>query len=81
MKTDFLVIGSGAAGLTFAPVEDAVLGVAPLAVDERTNEIETMLAKVTVVATGGCGNIYSTTSNPVVATGDGIAMQEVSPKA
>ena len=34
-----------------------------------TNEIETMLAKFTVVATGGCGNIYSTTSNPVVATG------------
>ena len=34
-----------------------------------TNEIETMLSKFTVVATGGCGNIYSTTSNPVVATG------------
>ena len=39
-----------------------------------TNEIETMLSKFTVVATGGCGNVYSTTSNPVVATGDGIAM-------
>ena len=42
--------------------------------NEATNEIETMLSKFTVVATGGCGNIYSTTSNPVVATGDGIAM-------
>lgn len=40
----------------------------------ETNEIETMLSKFTVVATGGCGNIYSTTSNPIVATGDGIAM-------
>lgn len=40
----------------------------------KTNEIETMLAKCTIVATGGCGNVYSTTSNPVVATGDGIAM-------
>lgn len=39
-----------------------------------TNEIETMLAKFTVVATGGCGNIYSSTTNPVVATGDGVAM-------
>ena len=39
-----------------------------------TNEVETILAKFTVVAAGGCGNIYSSTSNPVVATGDGIAM-------
>ena len=40
----------------------------------ETNSIDTMLAKFTVVATGGCGNIYFTTTNPVVATGDGIAM-------
>ena len=39
--------------------------------DLETQEIETMLAKFTVVATGGCGNIYSSTSNPEVATGDG----------
>ncbi len=42
--------------------------------NEKTNEIETMLSKFTIVATGGCGNVYSTTSNPMVATGDGIAM-------
>ncbi len=42
--------------------------------NEQTNEIETMLAKFTIVATGGCGNVYSSTSNPVVATGDVIAM-------
>lgn len=40
----------------------------------ETNEIETILSKFTIVAAGGCGNIYSRTSNPVVATGDGIAM-------
>ncbi|MFR9504395.1 MAG: L-aspartate oxidase [Rikenellaceae bacterium] len=39
-----------------------------------TNEIETLLAKFTIVAAGGVGNIYNTTTNPVVATGDGIAM-------
>ena len=42
--------------------------------DMDSGRIETMLSRFTVVATGGCGNIYSTTTNPLVATGDGIAM-------
>ena len=42
--------------------------------NEKTDEILTMLARFTIVATGGCGNIYSSTSNPEVATGDGVAM-------
>lgn len=40
----------------------------------ETNEIITILSKFTVVAAGGCGNLYNTTTNPTVATGDGIAM-------
>ena len=42
--------------------------------NEKTGEILTMLSRFTIVATGGCGQIYSSTSNPHVATGDGIAM-------
>ena len=37
-------------------------------------QVDTYLAKCTVMCTGGCGAVYMTTSNPVIATGDGIAM-------
>ncbi len=40
----------------------------------HTDEIETILSHVTLVATGGAGHIYKTTTNPVIATGDGVAM-------
>ena len=40
----------------------------------ETEKVDTYLAKVTVMCTGGCGAVYQTTSNPVIATGDGIAM-------
>ncbi|MDY4039347.1 MAG: L-aspartate oxidase [Prevotella sp.] len=36
--------------------------------------VDTYLSKVTVMCTGGCGAVYQTTTNPVIATGDGEAM-------
>lgn len=40
----------------------------------KTQKVDTYLSKVTVMCTGGVGAVYQTTSNPVIATGDGIAM-------
>ena len=42
--------------------------------DENTGSVDTFLSRVTVMATGGAGAVYQTTTNPLVATGDGIAM-------
>jgi L-aspartate oxidase len=40
----------------------------------KTGKVGTYLSKFTFLATGGAGNLYSNTTNPVTATGDGIAM-------
>lgn len=42
--------------------------------DKKSGKIKTILAKTTMLATGGIGNIYQTTTNPTLSTGDGIAM-------
>ena len=42
--------------------------------DPDTGKIDTFLSRVTVLCTGGCGAVYATTTNPNIATGDGIAM-------
>lgn len=42
--------------------------------DKKTNTIDTYLSKITILCTGGNGNVYSTTTSPLIATGDGQAM-------
>lgn len=44
------------------------------ALNTHTNEIETILAGTTLLATGGNGQVYRSTTNPSIATGDGLGM-------
>ena len=67
MAVDLITAGK----LGFA-TEDRCLGVYVL--DERTGEVETIRSDRIVLATGGCGKVYLYSTNPDIATGDGVAM-------
>lgn len=44
------------------------------ALDVERGQVEIFLAKATLLATGGCAQVYFNNTNPAIATGDGIAM-------
>jgi L-aspartate oxidase len=44
------------------------------ALDVKKNRVKIVSARVTLLSTGGCGQVYLHTTNPSIATGDGIAM-------
>jgi L-aspartate oxidase len=52
--------------------EDRCLGAYVL--DEASGAVETIRSGRLILATGGCGKVYLYTTNPNVATGDGVAM-------
>lgn len=67
MAVDFLTTGK----LGYA-MQNCCVGVYVL--NETTGEVITLRSDIVVLATGGCGKVYLYTTNPDVATGDGVAM-------
>ena len=57
--------------------EGRVIGADLLSCDRRSRAMERVSARAVLIAAGGAGQVYSDTTNPAVATGDGIALAEL----
>lgn len=55
-------------------VEPGITCYGAYVMDQESGRIEKYVSRITMLATGGAGQVYLTTTNPTIATGDGIAM-------
>jgi len=55
-------------------IVEAGVCVGAFVLDETSSRVENYTARATLLATGGCGQVYQHTTNPPIATGDGVAI-------
>ncbi len=72
MAIDLLLESKVKGGGTKGAEKDRCIGAYVL--NRDTGEVETRQAKITVLCSGGCGKVYLYTTNPDIATGDGVVM-------
>jgi L-aspartate oxidase len=72
LAVDLLIGSKAGVTPTNRDFDDLCLGAYVL--DRKSGAIDNWRAKVTVLCSGGCGKVYLYTTNPDIATGDGIAM-------
>ena len=72
MAIDLLIASKVVGRKNLSREQDRCLGAYVL--ERDTGRVKTILSRVTVLCTGGCGKVYLYTTNPDIATGDGLAM-------